>query len=197
MKYNSHSIYKQVNTHQVFSYRSWFAFIWFLDTSASHSKNTWTYNCVKNCFKTSTTEYWRLIMYLYVSCEHKVDMCPCGSDLWWMIVNMICILGWVCKLTMEWFGLCNMSLGLWCVGVELEGGGRRWGEGHVGTCRADGLGAVKDGYQAWTEGPGGWETSYGGWNLGTSTSASVHESDRIERVKMTDVQVERRLWKTW
>jgi hypothetical protein len=37
-----------------------------------------------------------------------------------------------------------MSLGLWCVCVELEGGGQRRGEGQVGTCRADGPGVVKD-----------------------------------------------------
>jgi hypothetical protein len=48
-----------------------------------------------------------------------------------------------------------MSLGLWCAGVELGGGGQRRGEGQVGTCRVDGLGAVKDGHEAWTEGPGG------------------------------------------
>ena len=48
-----------------------------------------------------------------------------------------------------------MSLGLWCVGVELGGGGRRRGEGQAGTCRAKGLEAVKDGHEAWTEGPGG------------------------------------------
>ena len=48
-----------------------------------------------------------------------------------------------------------MSLGLWCTGVKLGGGGRRRGERQVGTCRADGPGAVKDGHEAWTEGPGG------------------------------------------
>jgi hypothetical protein len=48
-----------------------------------------------------------------------------------------------------------MSLGLWCVGVELEGGNRRRDEGQVGTCHVDGLGAVKGGREAWTEGPGG------------------------------------------
>jgi hypothetical protein len=62
-------------------------------------------------------------------CKHKVDICPCGPDLWWLIVNVICVLGWVCELTMAWVGLCNMSLGLWCVGVELGGGGRWWAEG--------------------------------------------------------------------
>ena len=55
-----------------------------------------------------------------------------------------------------------MSLGLWFVGVELRGGGRQRGEGQVGTCRADGLGAVKDGREAWTEGPGGRVASRGG-----------------------------------
>jgi hypothetical protein len=55
-----------------------------------------------------------------------------------------------------------MSLELWCAGVELEGGGRWRGEGQGGTCRADGLGAVKDRREAWTEGPGGWVTSHGG-----------------------------------
>jgi hypothetical protein len=101
-------------------------------------------------------------------------MCPCGWDLWWVIVNVIRVLGWVCELTMTWVGLCNMSLGLWCAGVELGGGGRRRGEGQVGTCRADGPGAVNDGREAWTEGPGGRVTSCSGWHLGTSTSASVH-----------------------
>ena len=52
-------------------------------------------------------------------------------------------------------GLCNMSLGLWCVGVEVRDGGRRRGEGQVGPCRADGPEAVKDRHEAWTEGPGG------------------------------------------
>jgi hypothetical protein len=55
-----------------------------------------------------------------------------------------------------------MSLGLWCAAVELEGGGRRRGEGQVGMCRTDGPGAVKDGREAWTEGPGGQVTSRGG-----------------------------------
>jgi hypothetical protein len=55
-----------------------------------------------------------------------------------------------------------MSLGLWCVGVELGGSGRRRGEGQVRTCRADGPGAVKGGREAWTEGPGGRVTSRGG-----------------------------------
>jgi hypothetical protein len=124
-------------------------------------------------------------------------MCPCGSDLWWVIVNVIHVLGLVCELTMAWVGLCNMSLGLWCAGVELGGSGWRWGEGQVGTCRADGLEVVNDGREAWTEGPRGRVTSRGGWQLGTSTSASVHGSDRVDRVKMANVQAERRLWKTW
>jgi len=55
-----------------------------------------------------------------------------------------------------------MSLGLWCVGVELVGGGRRRGESQVETCRADIPGAVKDRREAWTEGPGGQMTSRGG-----------------------------------
>ena len=58
--------------------------------------------------------------------------------------------------------LCNMSLGLWCVGVELRGGGRQQGEGQVGTCHANGLGVVKDRHEAWTEGPGGQVTGCGG-----------------------------------
>jgi hypothetical protein len=48
-----------------------------------------------------------------------------------------------------------MFLALCCTGVKLRGGGRRRGEGQVETCRADGLGAVKGGREAWTEGPGG------------------------------------------
>ena len=55
-----------------------------------------------------------------------------------------------------------MSLGLWCVGVELGGGGRRRGEGQVEMCRAYGPGAVKGRREAWTEGPGGRVTSRGG-----------------------------------
>jgi len=54
-----------------------------------------------------------------------------------------------------------MSLGLWCVGVELRGGS----DDEVKVkrpCRADGLGAVKDGREAWTEGPGGQVASRGG-----------------------------------
>jgi hypothetical protein len=41
-----------------------------------------------------------------------------------------------------------MSVGLWCAGVELIDGGRRRGEGQVGMCRVDVLGAVKDGREA-------------------------------------------------
>ena len=55
-----------------------------------------------------------------------------------------------------------MSLGLCCAGVELGDGGRRRGEGQVGTCRADGPSAVKDGHEAWTEEPGGRVISHGG-----------------------------------
>jgi hypothetical protein len=55
-----------------------------------------------------------------------------------------------------------MSLGLCCAGVELRGGGRRQGEGQIGTCRADRPGAMKGGRETWTEGPGGGVTSRGG-----------------------------------
>jgi hypothetical protein len=55
-----------------------------------------------------------------------------------------------------------MSLGLWCAGVKLGGGGRRRVEGQIETCRADGLEAVKDGREAYTEGLGGQVTSHGG-----------------------------------
>jgi hypothetical protein len=55
-----------------------------------------------------------------------------------------------------------MSLGLWCAGVELGGGGRWQGEGQVETCRADGPGAVKGGREAWTERPEGRVTNRGG-----------------------------------
>jgi hypothetical protein len=41
--------------------------------------------------------------------------------------------------------VCDMSLGLCCAGVELGGGGRRWGEGQVETCYVDGPGVVKGG----------------------------------------------------
>ena len=46
--------------------------------------------------------------------------------------------------------------------MELEGGGRRRGEGQVGTCRADGPGAAKDGREAWTRGSEGRVTNRGG-----------------------------------
>ena len=59
-----------------------------------------------------------------------------------------------------------MSLGLWCAGVELGGGGWRRGEGQVETCHDDGLGAVKNEREAWIEGPRGRVTSRGGWHLG-------------------------------
>jgi hypothetical protein len=55
-----------------------------------------------------------------------------------------------------------MSLDLWCVDVKLGGGGRWRGKGQVGTYRADGLGAIKDGRKAWTEGLGGRVTSRNG-----------------------------------
>jgi hypothetical protein len=48
-----------------------------------------------------------------------------------------------------------MSLGLCCAGVELGGSDRQRGEGKVGTCHADGPGAMKGGREAWTKGPGG------------------------------------------
>ena len=55
-----------------------------------------------------------------------------------------------------------MSLGLWCAGVELEGGSRWRGEGQVEMDRADGPGAVKEGREAWTEGLERQRTSCGG-----------------------------------
>jgi hypothetical protein len=55
-----------------------------------------------------------------------------------------------------------MSLNLWCAGVKLGGGGRRRGEGQVGTCRADGPGVMKDEREAWIKGPGGRVTSRDG-----------------------------------
>jgi len=58
--------------------------------------------------------------------------------------------------------LCNMSLGLWCAGVELGGGGQRQGEGQVEMCRANRPGVVKGRRKAWTEGPGGQVTSRSG-----------------------------------
>jgi hypothetical protein len=67
-----------------------------------------------------------------------------------------------------------MSLGLWCAGVELGGGGRREVKVKWGTCHADGLGAVKNKSQGWTEGPGDRVTSRGGRHFGTLTNASVH-----------------------
>jgi hypothetical protein len=73
-----------------------------------------------------------------------------------------------------------MSLGLWCAGVELGGGDRRRGKGQVEMCRADGPGAVKGRSEVWTEGAGGRVTSHGGLHLETFTSASVHESDRVD-----------------
>jgi len=58
--------------------------------------------------------------------------------------------------------LCNMSLGLWCAGVELGDGGQRQGKGQVETCRANRPGVVKGRHKAWTEGPGGRVTSRSG-----------------------------------
>ena len=58
--------------------------------------------------------------------------------------------------------LCNMSLGLWCAGVELGDGGQRQGKGQVETCRANRPGVVKGRCKAWTEGPGGRVTSRSG-----------------------------------
>ena len=55
-----------------------------------------------------------------------------------------------------------MSLGLWCAGVELGGGGRWREEDQVEMCRADGCGVVKDGREAWTDGPGGRVTGRSG-----------------------------------
>jgi len=55
-----------------------------------------------------------------------------------------------------------MSLGLWCAGVELGGGGRWRGEGQVETCRADGPGAVKGKHETWTDRPGSRVTSRSG-----------------------------------
>ena len=41
-----------------------------------------------------------------------------------------------------------MSLGLWCTGVELRGGGRWQGEGQVETGHVDGPRAMKGGREA-------------------------------------------------
>ena len=55
-----------------------------------------------------------------------------------------------------------MSLGLWCIGVELGGGGRWRGEGQVETGHADRPGAVEGRREAWTERPERRRTSRGG-----------------------------------
>jgi hypothetical protein len=49
--------------------------------------------------------------------------------------------------------------------VDLGGGGRRRGEGQVGTCCANGPGEVKHGREASTEGPRGRVTSHSGRHL--------------------------------
>ena len=58
-------------------------------------------------------------------------------------------LSWLLTSGMSW--VCDMSLALWCTGVELRGGGLWRGEGQVETCHADGPRAVKGGREAWTE----------------------------------------------
>jgi hypothetical protein len=118
-------------------------------------------------------------------------MCPYGWDLWWVIVNVIRVLGWVCKLTMTWVGLCNMSLGLWCAGVELGGGGRWRGEGQVGTCRADGRERWRTDVRL---GPRNLEA---GDQLQWLTSGDIDKrkctwwSDHVDRVKTVVERVER------
>jgi hypothetical protein len=59
-------------------------------------------------------------------CEHKVDMCPCGSSLMMSDCQRTDVLGWVWELTVAWVVLCNVFLGLWYTGVEVGGGSRRW-----------------------------------------------------------------------
>jgi hypothetical protein len=63
-------------------------------------------------------------------CEHKVEVCHCGSVLWWVIINKV--VSWVeaCGLTsmsvqhVSWLLMCR------CLEVVVDGEG----ECHVGSC---------------------------------------------------------------
>jgi hypothetical protein len=93
-------------------------------------------------------------------------MCPCDSfcDEWLSTWSTKKVEWW---LTLPWQKLCVWHVSwLYCAGVELGGGDRRWGEGQVETCRVDGLRAVKGRREAQTKRPGDRVTSRGGWHLG-------------------------------
>jgi hypothetical protein len=66
-------------------------------------------------------------------CEHKVDICHCGSVLWWVIINKV--VSWVeaCRLTRIWVCVQHVSWLLMCRCLEVVVDGE--GEGHVGSCR--------------------------------------------------------------
>jgi hypothetical protein len=69
-------------------------------------------------------------------------------SLWFRFVMSDCQRDLRLWVEFGYFGLCNMSLHLWCAGVELGGGGRRRDKGQVGTCPADLPGVVKNGRDA-------------------------------------------------
>jgi hypothetical protein len=80
-------------------------------------------------------------MYICI-CEHKVNMCPCGSGLRWVIVNGVVY--WVksCGLTRAWLCMQHMS---WFV-KHRYGVRRHWSMTQVKVMPVcvDGSEAVKD-----------------------------------------------------
>jgi hypothetical protein len=119
-------------------------------------------------------------------------MCPCGSSLWWVIVNVTGTSGWVCGLTVTWVVLCNISLSLWCAGVELRDGGRRQRWRPSGSMPMD--------REQWRTHTGlrlrdqevGWlaevADTWGHWQ------AQVYMVVRVDQVKTVVKRIERRLW---
>ena len=128
-------------------------------------------------------------------CEHKVDMCPCGSSLMMSDCQRTDVLGWVWELTVARVVLCNVFLGLWYTGVEVGGGSRRW--------RWRSGGSVPTDWERWrTDAGTGLRDKEAGWLAAMTDTwghrqAQEYMGDSVDQVKTAVEQVEWRLKKTW
>jgi hypothetical protein len=165
----SYTLIRKHNLTEFSSFRPHLTFLWQFLVSGSSCGLGWpsSFWLAPSCCNFT----WSRFIHASLSCD------PCSSSSVAANTKLICalVVRFVmsdCQrdsrprlslwLTMTWVGLCDMSLGLWCAGMELGDGGPRRGEGQVGTCCADGPGAVKAEREAWTEGPRGQVTSRGG-----------------------------------